>query len=209
MNKEFLHLPKMDQRKLLARNVPLYVQYVFASYINSNSGYDQLSWFLGSHVPLMTKKEKSKLKKISLRKLNQHINLFNFDADLNAYEELCDKLKLHDFHYEFVGMWIHLCIFQNGGELSEMALEEQDKIKSYCADMMKLWSYAVKNNQFVNSAADLADVKVIEEMMFLVEAMARFFAQVRNSCPAIQIFSNNPKIFQMKKGMKNCKFCCD
>ena len=47
MSKEFIHLHKSDQRKLLARNVPLYVQYVLARYINSDSGYEQISWLLG------------------------------------------------------------------------------------------------------------------------------------------------------------------
>ena len=34
MSSEFLHLSKSDQRKLLARNVPLYIQYILAKYIN-------------------------------------------------------------------------------------------------------------------------------------------------------------------------------
>ena len=185
MNREFLHLPKIDQRKLLARNVPLYIQYVLARYINSESGYKQVSWLLGAHVPPMTSKEKSKLKKISLKKLNQHINLFHFGADLDSYDELCQKLKLHDFQYQFVGMWIHLCLFQNGSEYSSIVLEDREKIQSYCEDMMKLWSYAANTHQFGNNS-DLSGATVIEGMMFLVEAMARFFAQVSTSCPAIQ-----------------------
>ena len=50
MSKEFINLHKSDQRKLLARNVPLYVQYVLARYINSDSGYEQIRWLLGSEI---------------------------------------------------------------------------------------------------------------------------------------------------------------
>ena len=96
MSNEFLHLPKSDQRKLLARNVPLYIQYILAKYINSNTGYEQISWLLGSHVPHLNRREKKSLKKVSLKKLNQHINLFHFSADLEYYNILVHNLKLHD-----------------------------------------------------------------------------------------------------------------
>ena len=48
MHKEFLSLPKNDQRKLLLRNTPLYVQYILGRYISSKSGTDQLYWILGN-----------------------------------------------------------------------------------------------------------------------------------------------------------------
>ena len=48
MHKEFLSLPKNDQRKLLLRNTPLYVQYILGRYISGKSGSDQLYWILGN-----------------------------------------------------------------------------------------------------------------------------------------------------------------
>ena len=57
MSKEFIHLHKSDQRKLLARNVPLYVQYVLARYINSDSGYEQIRWLLGRVCEIMSSEE--------------------------------------------------------------------------------------------------------------------------------------------------------
>ena len=97
MNKEFLHLTKTDKLKLLSRNVPLYIQYILARYINSESGYEQISWLLGNHTPHMRSKEKSKLRRISLKRLNQHINLFHFGADLDSYEELTYRMKVRKF----------------------------------------------------------------------------------------------------------------
>ena len=57
MSKEFINLHKSDQRKLLARNVPLYVQYVLARYINSDSGYEQIRWLLGKVCEIMSSEE--------------------------------------------------------------------------------------------------------------------------------------------------------
>ena len=71
MNNEFLHLPKSDQRKLLARNVPLYIQYILAKYINSDTGYEQVKWLLGNHIPCLNRKDRKRLKKVSLGKLNR------------------------------------------------------------------------------------------------------------------------------------------
>ena len=48
MHKEFLSLPKNDQRKLLLRNSPLYVQYILGRYITAESAVEQLYWFLGN-----------------------------------------------------------------------------------------------------------------------------------------------------------------
>ena len=103
MNNEFLHLPKSDQRKLLARNVPLYIQYILARYINSKTGYEQVSWLLGIHVPRLRRREKKRLKKVSLQKLNRHINLFHFSADLEYYNTLAEDLKSYNFFPDYIG----------------------------------------------------------------------------------------------------------
>ena len=47
-HKEFTSLPKIDQRRLLARNTPIYVQYILGRYITAEDGYTQLLWILGS-----------------------------------------------------------------------------------------------------------------------------------------------------------------
>lgn len=48
MHQEFLRLPKSDQRKLLSRNTPLFIQYVIARYITGETGYEQIGWLLGN-----------------------------------------------------------------------------------------------------------------------------------------------------------------
>ena len=57
---------------------------------------------LGNHAPKMTSKEKSKLKKISLKKLNTHINLFHFGADLGQVHHMFSQflnLRIYDFFF--------------------------------------------------------------------------------------------------------------
>jgi hypothetical protein len=58
LHKEFLDLPKGDKRKLLARNTPLYVQYILGRYISADFGREQFNWFWVQ----MHYKKKKKLK---------------------------------------------------------------------------------------------------------------------------------------------------
>ena len=107
---------------------------------------------------------------------------------LDSYEELAFQLKLYNFDTTFIGMWCHLCLFQNGPEYASMVLRESDMIKIYCVDMLALWSYSANGHQSPGNpeGTDLTDETVVETMLFLCEQMARFFAQVSTSCPAIQ-----------------------
>jgi hypothetical protein len=135
----------------------------------------------------MTTKEKSKLKKISLKKLNQHINLFHFSADIDSYEKLAFQLKLYNFDITFIGMWCHLCLFQNGPEYASMVLRETDMIKIYCVDMLALWSHSANGYQSNPEGIDLTNENVVEVMLFLCEQMARFFAQSINNWPYAEV----------------------
>ena len=105
---------------------------------------------------------------------------------LDSYEKLAFQLKLYNFDITFIGMWCHLCLFQNGPEYASMVLRETDMIKIYCVDMLALWSHSANGYQSNPEGIDLTNENVVEVMLFLCEQMARFFAQVSTSCPAIQ-----------------------
>ena len=98
------------------------------------------------------------------------------------------QLKFHSFDITFIGMWCHLCLFQNGPEFASMVLRETDLIKMYCVDMMALWSHSANGYQDPGNppGTDLSDETVVQSMLYSCEQMARFFAQVSTSCPAIQ-----------------------
>ena len=66
-----------------------------------------------------------------------------------------------------------------------MILDDREKIQTYCEDMQLLWSHLAGNFQ-TNPTPEIGQESVVESMMFLCEGMARFFAQVSTSCPAIQ-----------------------
>ena len=107
---------------------------------------------------------------------------------LDIYENVAARLKLYNFDITYIGMWCHLCLFQNGPEFASMALRENDIVKMYCVDMLAVWSCFANAYQSPGNppGTDLADETVVETMLFLCEQMARFFAQVSTSCPAIQ-----------------------
>ena len=93
LHKEFLSLPKGDQRKLLQRNTPLYIQYILARYITANSGEEQICWLLGKNA-LEDYEAIEDLQKKTLKRLNQHLNLFNIVAPIERY--LCFAKKAAD-----------------------------------------------------------------------------------------------------------------
>ena len=144
---------------------------------------------MGSNVPYLHKRERKNLKKISLKKLNQHISLFHFSADLEYYKDLIYDLKLHDFEPRYIGMWCQLCLFQNGMDFNSMVLTNNDDIEQYCKDVVKLWLLTVNNFRSSDCKSNLAHKSIVEKMLLKVEAMARFFAQVSFSCPAYLNFT--------------------
>ena len=75
-----------------------------------------LTLLLGNHAPKMTTKEKSKLKKISLKKLNQHINLFHFSADIGQVHHMFSRfLNLRFFSQHFLYfVFLKMAFFQRG-----------------------------------------------------------------------------------------------
>ena len=167
MNLDFCQLSLGDQRKLLARNTPLFIQYVLARYFTAETGYEQLSWLLGFHTPKMSTKEQSFIKKISLKRANQHLNLFHFGAYLDTYREFAQRLNVRTLRYKCTAIWCHIILYQTD---HSMTLDNKQLVERLCEDSLKICAHSGYMFQCTEKPN-------IPGMLFSAEAMARFFAQ--------------------------------
>ena len=168
MNREFLSLPKDDQRKLLARNTPLFIQFILSQYFTAESGFDQISWLLGSHCPHdLSSDVKQSLRRISLKRLNQHLNLFHIGANLDNFKEFTSRVRLPMGKYKCSAVWCHIILFQSD---TATYLEDKEKVHSLCQDAALI----IPHSAYVFKCSEKPNVP---GMIFTAEAMARFFAQ--------------------------------
>ena len=186
LHKEFLSLPKGDQRKLLQRNTPLYIQYILARYITAHSGEEQISWLLGKEA-LENYDTKEDINKKTLKRLNQHLNLFNIVAPIERYLGFAKKatfpsmrsvfeslflcisrfFKIIVFRFNCLKILAHLLIYQHD---DFMNLEACDDLKTYLDHAWMVCPHA----QYSFQCVEKPNVPVVIEAL---EKMARFFAQ--------------------------------
>ena len=73
------------------------MQYILGRYISADFGRDQFNWLFGPDT--LQENEKIGLHKISLKKLNQHLNLFHIGAEMDEYKDCANRLKHPEIRY--------------------------------------------------------------------------------------------------------------
>lgn len=168
INKDFVNLSKDDQRKLLARNTPLYIQYMLARYITGETGFEQLEWMLGVTLPKhLSSDEKVNLRKVSLKKLVKHLNLFHLGANIDNYAEFAKRLNIRGIGYKCTAVWCHLILFQTDNNVK---LDDAAKVHQLSHDAQSICPHSAHVMKCV-------DKPNVPAMIHTAEAMARFFAQ--------------------------------
>jgi hypothetical protein len=90
---EFLMLSKSDQKQLIDRNTPLYIQLLIASYFGAENGAEQLGFIL-DFCPNATDVDSTREAFfMSLQNFNTISKLFKFDADLMYFCDLIAKVR--------------------------------------------------------------------------------------------------------------------
>ena len=166
LHKEFLSLPKRDKQSLVARNSPLFVQYILGRYFTSESGFEQLNWLLGIHAPIMTEEEKSKVKVVPLSKFNKRIGLFRKGSDLSTYKEFCDRLNCKYLKFRTTSIWNHIILYQYS---LDMMLEDTLSVHNLCEDAMSILPHISSYFNGIKEKPNIAG------MITTAEAMVRFF----------------------------------
>ena len=101
MQRDFGNLCKADQRFLLGKNTPLFVQFILATYFCSATGQDQLHCLLGNRHSIMPESKSNShniVRKIDPSELCYRLSLFNASANLkvwNGYLNAFSKFTLH------------------------------------------------------------------------------------------------------------------
>ncbi len=176
MHREFLELKKSDQRKLLARNTPLYIQYILARYFSAPTGESQLSWILGPQWTIPTQpdqedeeqeEEETMFKLVTLKAFNRKVRLFRPGCMLESYREFCKRLHYPQVKYKCNAILAHVILFSSD---STMVLEEPDLIADMAEDSLSMCPHAAKY-------VGCHDRPNVAEMLNIMACMARFFAQ--------------------------------
>ena len=144
----FLSLCKEDQTTLLKNNIPLYLQYITARYFSAETGIDQLNWILEGQLALESIEEVTKISRISLREMNESVNLFTTSDMIELYSHFCNNVGIfYPFPQDCNGLIANLllyytcesieselkeakrinCIFQEAVELVRMGYQHLDR----------------------------------------------------------------------------------
>lgn len=83
---EFTALSTADQRILLCRNTPLFIQYLVARYFHASTGMEQLQWMVASKLSPQPVSYKDDVFTVSPHRFNEAVKIFAKDASLESYE---------------------------------------------------------------------------------------------------------------------------
>lgn len=128
--KEFCQLSKHDQRLLLARNSPLYIQLYMGCYFGAATGVRQKD--LIKQYQIITKhKETTNSNYINLFQFNAMIKLFREDADLDGYIRQVDVFKTQEFTtIETRSLLSYMILFDHDESLKLSSKERIAKIST-------------------------------------------------------------------------------
>ena len=91
---EFNELSKTEQEDLLARNTPLYLNFILGNYLTSETGVDQVRWILGPNAfNLQTSHGRRELDKKKPDVLNKLLYIFEDDGQWKSFLESAGNIK--------------------------------------------------------------------------------------------------------------------
>ncbi len=167
LHKEFHMLTPSDQKRLLARNTPLFIQYILSRYFMAPDGYSQLYWLLGLQTPEFPDHAKTSLNKVTLNMFNKLVRLFKSEAVIDQYKEFCKRLNVDHIRFPCNAVVGHLVLFAHD---QGMSLDEPDLVADLHEDALAMCPHSVLYNQCTERPH-------VPGMLYTLEAMARSFAQ--------------------------------
>lgn len=168
LHKDFLRLSKSDQRKLLLRNTPLYIQYLLARYFTAADGLSQITWLLSpQHTPDLKPCESRGIQRVSFNRFNKMIHLFRKDAMLDMYKEFASRLNKVYFKYTCNAILAHIFLFSH--DKTNM-FDRPDLVQEFHRDCLDICPHSRHYYGCIEKPN-------VGSVIATCEAMARFFAQ--------------------------------
>ncbi len=93
LSSEFHMLSNVDQKKLIDRNTPLYIQLLIASYFGAHNGVKQLEFIQNFSQSSSADHSTREVFFMSLQNFNTISQLFKFDSDLVYFCNLIEKIR--------------------------------------------------------------------------------------------------------------------
>ena len=165
---EFSSLTTGDQRKLLLRNTPIFLQYLMGRYFTAPSGSEQITWLLAIKIPDTI--DQATINSAPLVTFNAFIessNLFPFGMEVNPYEAQVHMLQHPVFLKRCNPLIAVVCMYRNK---FACFFDDLLTIKGHLADVFAFaeWAFDVYNCASKHVLSDL--VKSLEAISYEFEA---------------------------------------
>ena len=167
---QFHQLSAQDQKKLINRSAPLFVQYILGRYLSASTGQLQIKWILLDNTHHIPPEEVQNLEKISLDVNECLRGLFQTQTDYASYLECVNMMRQAPFAFEGLDV-IALAILYC--EDNSVFFESPKVIESQKKNVFDLvsWFNRAGFGFHVPSYQEIeAQAKVLEKMVFHFES---------------------------------------
>ncbi len=135
---EFVMLSKVDQKKLIDRNTPLFIQLLIASYFGAENGTEQLELILDFCHSSVEINPFGDPFFMSLQNFNTISKLFKFDSDLVYFLNLISKVRsVRLIGIEQQALMAYMVLFDTSSDLDcdlEAITKRNEQIYYHCVE---------------------------------------------------------------------------
>lgn len=161
--KEFKMLSKADQRRLLVRNTPIYIQYFCGRYFNAKTGLEQFQWLFPFKLPenFEAKYGERLREKVPFPLLNKMMKFFDDDEHARLYMEMAAKLDDHPLFLRCHASVALSCLFTTS---QVTVLDDADTVQGHLVDFYNFadWTHEVLNCSQKETLATIT--RILEKM---------------------------------------------
>jgi len=138
-----------DQRALLRKNLPLYLQYIIARYFDCETGLDQLSWLLEGHIPSQSIEDIQSLRFLDFDRVNKTVLFFESEPFVEEYKFLMKQIgDYFPFPHHYNGLLVNMLVYSSD--------ERTDLV-----DLPRIRNMFEENKRVLNLGQSLLDSSLI------------------------------------------------
>ncbi len=135
---QFQSLSQDDQDILLRNNIPLYLQYVTARYLNAKSGLEQLTWILEGNIFLDFTKEVEDLSVVPFDEFIWELVIFRSSEMFHMYSDYLQLIEnFFSFPHYFNALVANVLLYSTT-ELMRKELKDPQKVEILYLNAIKL-----------------------------------------------------------------------
>lgn len=168
----FMSISLEDQRTLLRKNLPLYLQYIIARYFNSESGMEQLSWMLEGHIPNHCMEDIQSLGFLEFDEINRTISIFESQGIANEYKFLMKQIKDYfPFPHHYNSLLVNVLLYFTDEKVN---LSESRRIQCIFEEGKRFMNLS---QTLLDNGMVVAGSKNLDALIVLLKRMDKLFGK--------------------------------